>query len=558
MKLDYNPAQRYFLLHVGRGDKLTPDILMREYGLDYSVPSSEFPNGICYTADPFAAVSFHESATPAAAEKLDWIIREVAASWAPSSNRHIECPPDKQLEPFQRADVDYIMRRDHALDGDEPGLGKTPTSICVANEMQAQHCIVVCPANIRLQWEKRIHEWSTMKHPRVYPVLTSKNGTDIKAHWTIVSYDLARVPAILRSIVKGEYDLGIFDEVHYAKEIDTARSRACFGYHDGRKDDGESVEVVTACIAERCKRLLLLSGTPLPNRPREIYPIARAACWEAIDWMSEDSFFERYNPRAVRETNTGKHYVKEEVGREAELQNRLRANFMTRHLDKDVRVQMHYPVYDLIHVQETHLVKLALQAESMLHIDPDTLQNVDPNTSLSHFDGQIATVRRQMGEAMAPQAADYIRVLVEGGEKLVVFAWHISVLDILEDKLHHLGCVRIDGRDGPNQKEAKKNAFIQRPELRILIGNSLSLGTGTDGLQHVCSHGLIVEPDWVPGNNVQCFKRLDRMGQSNQVFGEIFVAPGSIAEVVLSSALRKGQTIYKALDRQVSDEVQLW
>ena len=560
IKLDYSPVDRYYTVAVRNERGLSPDLLMREYGLDYSPPSSSFPDGVNFTPDPYAALSFYEHATLAAADKLGWMAREVAASWSASSNRHIECPPDKQLEPFQRADVDYIMRRDHALDADEPGLGKTPTAICVANEMQARRCIVVCPANIRLQWQKRIYQWSTMRDPRVYPVLSSRMGMDINAEWTIISYDLARVPAILRAIVKGEYDLGIFDEVHYAKEISTGRARACFGYYDAHRraqDDGESVDVVTACIADRCKRILLLSGTPLPNRPREIYPIARAACWNAIDWMSQETFNERFNPRNIkqgeRKDGSGFRYAEEAVGREAELQNRLRVHFMTRHLDKDVRKQMHYPVYDLIHVTETAAVKAALEAERLLDFDPDTFTGED-----GHFDGHIGTVRRLMGEAIAPQAADYLKVLIEGGEKLTVFAWHISVLDILEAKLKHLGLVRIDGRDGPTAKELKKCAFIDRPEVRLLIGNTLSLGTGTDGIQEVCSHGLIVEPDWVPGNNVQCFKRLDRMGQNNQVFGEIFVAPGSIAEHVLASALRKGLVIHNALDRRVTDAVQLW
>ena len=30
-----------------------------------------------------------------------------------------------------------------------------------------------------------------------------------------------------------------------------------------------------------------------------------------------------------------------------------------------------------------------------------------------------------------------------------------------------------------------------------MIGNTLSLGTGTDGLQKVSAHVLLAEPDWV-------------------------------------------------------------
>lgn len=267
--------------------------------------------------------------------------------------------------------------------------------------------------------------------------------------------------------------------------------------------------------------------------------------------MSQKRFNERFNPVNRRRSSTDKVYTEEKVGREAELQNRLRAHFMTRHLDKDVRVQMHYPVYDLIHVHETHVVKLALEAERLLQLTQGLADDLDP------FDGQVATVRRKMGEAIAPQAAAYVRVLVEGGEKLVVFAWHISVLDILEAELASLGCIRIDGRDSATSKDAKTGAFRHRPEIRVLIGNLMSLGVGTDGLQDVCHHGLIVEPDWTPGNNVQAFKRLDRMGQHNQVFGEIFVAPNSIADRILAGALEKSKVIHNALDRK-ADAPLLW
>ena len=78
------------------------------------------------------------------------------------------------------------------------------------------------------------------------------------------------------------------------------------------------------------------------------------------------------------------------------------------------------------------------------------------------------------------------------------------------------------------------------------------MGVGTDGLQHVCNHAIIAEPDWVPGNNQQAFDRLDRGGQKRQVLGDIFVAPNSFAEKILASALRKGKVINSVLDARVA------
>jgi SWI/SNF-related matrix-associated actin-dependent regulator 1 of chromatin subfamily A len=547
LSLDYNPATQSYILRVPR-NAANPADLMREYGLDWSVPDSTPNCAVLFTKDPFCAASFLPYATAGARSQLDWIASSITASSALSSDRHIDVPADKELWPYQRADVDYIMGRAHALDGDEPGLGKTPTAIAVANEMQAKRVIVVCPASIRFQWLRRIKEWSTMPNPHCYAVVSSRYGTSETAEWTVVSYELARNPGILRGLVKQRFDLLIVDEVHYAKDMNSKRSRALFGYHDGRVDDGKSEDVVVACLADVSTRILTLSGTPLPNRPAEAYVLCRALNWDSIDWMSEKRFRERFNPMSKGKTASGKVWTHEEEGRLPELQNRLRAYIMCRHLKRDVLTQLKMPIYDLIQVEETGAVKQALEAERLLDLDPETLAGADMELL-----GQVSTVRKMMGVAMAPQVAQYIRMLLEGGErKLVVFAWHIEVLDILCRELGDYGVLRVDGRDSGISKDRKAQLFQNDPNVRLIIGNVLSLGTGTDGLQFVCNHALIAEPSWTPGENQQCFDRLDRGGQTRQVQGDIFVAPDSIAEKVLAAALRKAAVIDRALDKKAA------
>lgn len=530
MILDYNPANgRYWLL----GPDVDPRELMVEYGFDLA-------NGrIPFTKEPYAAVTFAAVGTPRAQENLAYLSAQIERSWATSSTRQIAVPGDKELWPFQVASAAYALDHPHTLIGDEPGLGKTPIAIAIANEMQAQRVLVICPASIRLQWLRRISEWSTLPDAYARAVLSSKKGIDDNAAWTVVSWDLVRSEGIWRALAKGTYDLLILDEAHYAKSADRRRTRAIFGGGRGLAADP---------IASRAAKIIALTGTPLPNRPREAYTLARNLCWEAIDFFSEDTFNERFNPRQTGRTRDGRVWVDERVGRTAELQNRLRANFMVRHLKRDVMPQLKLPVFDLIRVEETRAVKAALQAESLLGIDPEDLSGADADVL-----GHIAAARRQMGVAMAPQVASYLTMLLEGEEnKLVVFAWHVEVLDILCQALHAYQTVRVDGSDSAKAKDRKVREFIDRPDVRVIFGNVLSLGTGTDGLQTVCSHALLAEADWVHGNNVQCFDRLDRGGQREQVQGEIFVAPGSLAERVLASALRKAQVTFKALDRRVA------
>lgn len=543
MQLDYVESTGAFIIKVQRTDHQFCQSLMKDHGFDLSLPASTPKEGTFFTKEPFAAATFSDIATSSALAQLKPVLDEIATSWKGTSNAHIACPADRELWGFQKSDIEYALRRKSTLIGDQPGLGKTPIAICFANEIRAKRVLVLCPAAVRIQWVKRIREWTTLRWPyTIHTILVGRHGVHPNAEWTVASYDLARTEAIGRALAKTHYDLLILDEAHYLKTIDSKRTRAVFGGGLDRKFDA---------FASQSERILALTGTPLPNRPREAYTLARGLCFDSVDFMSEESFSERFNPSIRQERidpKTGRTivYNDERSGRHQELQNRMRAYFMTRHLKRDVMPQLKLPVYDLIQLEETGAVKQALQAESLLDIDPENLEGADVSTL-----GHIAIVRLQMGLALAPQVADYVEMLLDGGEeKLVLFAWHKEVMNLLEQRLEKYGLLRIDGSTSTTKRYSLIELFQVDNRYQVMLGNILAMGLGTDGLQHVSSHALIAEPDWVPGNNIQAFDRLDRGGQLNAVQGDIFVAPGSFAEKILASALRKGQTIHKSLDKR--------
>lgn len=554
MILDFQPRKRTFTL---TGSGIDPKEMMRDFGLDF------FPGrgGVFTTDCAYAAAPFHKDATPRALAEMQTIVDAWTDSWRPESGAHIRCPADQELWAFQKATTEYLLRRGGGLDGDEPGLGKTPTAICFANEISAKKVLVICPANIRRQWEAQIHRWSTM--PRyegihfTYPIMSTRRGVDVDAQWLIVSYDLARTPVVGGLLASCKFDLLILDEAHALKTSDSGRTRAIFGdYETGKFRKKKTHEVLFDALASRAGAVVALTGTPLLNRPREAYTLSRALCWDSIDFLSEQGFAERFNPIVRREGSrenpeTGEietyQYTDERVGRFEELQYRMRSHFMARHAKREVMTQLDMPSYNIIEVDDSGPVRQALQAESLLGIDPDTF---DPDNI--KILGHIAEVRHQMGMAIAPQVADYVDMLIEGGEtKIVVFGWHHDTIDLLMQRLHLHGCVHIDGRVGSSdERERRKVRFLKDPRCQILIGNMVSLGVGTDGLQEVSNHCLIAEPDWVPSNNKQAVDRLDRGGQKRTVQADLFVAPGSILEKILASALRKEHNIHRALDRR--------
>jgi hypothetical protein len=261
---------------------------------------------------------------------------------------------------FQKATLDYLLARKGGIDGDQPGLGKTPTAIVYCNAREAHRVLVICPASVRIQWGERIREWSTIPNVKASVMLRVKDGIHPTAHYQVISYDAARNPAIIRAISKYKWDVLICDEAHKMKNIEALTTRAIVGNSRGEYQHGE---IKVPAIAKHCREHLALTGTLLLNRPSEAYVLFRFFDWEAIDFASEDKFKERYNKQADMKTIEGKRFKLESTSLESELQNRLRVNVMARHEKKDVLTFMKPPRFSVVTCAENGAVRGALDVK---------------------------------------------------------------------------------------------------------------------------------------------------------------------------------------------------
>jgi SWI/SNF-related matrix-associated actin-dependent regulator 1 of chromatin subfamily A len=531
-----------FILHVPstRRDEIAP--LMAYRGLTFSTSASTRENAVLFSmGNPYALADLAPSDSPVLGAYRKQIDLSRALN-GPDYSRY--CPPGKELWDYQNGTLAYLLARSGGIDGDQPGLGKTPTAIVYCNAKAAHRVLVICPASVRLQWGTRIREWSTIPNVKAAVMERVKDGIHPTAHYQVISYDAARNPAIMRAISKYKWDVLICDEAHKMKNIEALTTRAIIGNSRGEYQHGD---IKVPAIATYCREHLALTGTLLLNRPSEAYVLFRFFDWEAIDFVSEEKFKDRYNKQADMRTIEGKRFKLESTSLENELQNRLRVNVMARHEKKDVLRFMKPPRFSVVTCAENGAVRGALDAEGMLGLDIEEIQTTKDFEILGH----IAEARRLMGTALAPQIADYAADFLEGSEeKLCIFAWHLDVLDIFENELSQFGVVRIDGSKSARARQNAVDEFRNNSKVRCFIGNIQSAGTGLDGLQEVCSRCYLAEPDWVPAQNEQAVSRLDRIGQNEIVSAEIFVAPGSISEKILVKALEKMNVIHRVMDQR--------
>jgi SWI/SNF-related matrix-associated actin-dependent regulator 1 of chromatin subfamily A len=551
MALSFNPATNDFVVttrDTERAENTGLTLSTRVRG-----PAGE---PMYFTKDPYAALEFYAEGNEIARRKLAGMMSDYEASWATECGIAYPVGPNApfQPRPYQNAGVDYCLRRQRRLIGDEPGLGKTLQSIVLNNVEGSGRNLIICPARVRKQWRDQIKMWTVIPNVRTYLIEKGSDGVATWPHYTIISYELARnkeIHAALRAI---KWDSLTIDEGHFLKSIGALRTRAVFG--GGRDMDYKEA------LADKAKHVTVLTGTPLPNRPRECYTLARALQWESIDWLGEDDFRFRFNPSAritikVRSvdpmtgevTERDQIVNKEDKGRLPELQARLRTNFMVRRLKADVLKDLPDKQYEFAYIETDGTIADILRREKMLDYKVDDLKG--PYNF--QIDGQISTLRREMGTAKIPQAIEHMRYLLDvvGLEKVVMFSYHRGVMDALNEALKDYGVVEVRGGTSAHQSAKAVELFRFNPKVKIFSGQLDAAGFGIDGLQDAAFHVVFIEPSWTPGNNEQAVDRLHRLGQHANVIAQFLVVEGSLDERILARVIDKTHTVHSALDNRI-------
>ena len=451
--------------------------------------------------------------------------------------------------PFQLAGAEYALSRQNAIIGDPPGVGKTAQGILVSNALGAKSTLVICPASLRLNWEREVWMWSTLPNVTTYPVLKSADGISYNHNYAIISYDLLRNPSIMAAILGKKWDHVILDEAHYIKDP---------------KGNARTVPICAPDgIPSVAGRFTLLTGTLLPNQPIEAYNAFRLLDWDAIDRASLDDFREQYydfgegwiTKRRWNEAHKKFEFKQEWSTRVRnvpknldDFQRRLRTRLMVRRLRETVLPQLPARRWHLFPLEVSKDIREALKHPGW--VAAKRFYEMDPSgfNSAVKIDGAISSARLALGIAKAPGVTDYCEELIEEGRsKLVVGAWHHEVLNYMRDRLEKYGLCYMDGGTSPKRKDAQVQEFRDNPEIRIMLGQTQPLGEGWN--LEVAQDVVNAEPDWRPGVNEQLFDRVCRRGQKGAyVLGHLPVVPGSLDERIVGRAIEKDQVTYEALD----------
>lgn len=430
----------------------------------------------------------------------------------------VDVPPGKELLPFQIESQLLLVARKHNLLADEMGLGKTIQAIVLINSLKMRRVLIVCKASIKRNWQHKLEEWLTSR--RVIQIIDKKTDfiSDF-AEVVIVNYDLITHSYIHQQLTETKWDLLICDEAHYLKNLDAKRTKA----------------VLDKTGLVRCaNRTLMMTGTPVLNRPKELYPILRVLAPMVIAPYSDKL---RYGRRYCAGFQDGFGFNWDGASHTEELNQKLRQHYMIRRMTNEVQVQLPSKRYEVVFIDSSDGVRKNLRILSEAGRKDFKHQNLGVDG------GNLARIRREIAENKLAASLDLIRGYVESCGKLVIFAYHHSIIDRLEKELRGYGVVSITGSNDQRSRENSLNCFKNSESIKVFIGQIQAAGEGIDGLQNSCSNVLFVETSWVPGEIEQAVKRIHRMGQTKPVLIRFLVWADSVEEHMMRVALDKVKVI---------------
>jgi SWI/SNF-related matrix-associated actin-dependent regulator 1 of chromatin subfamily A len=387
--------------------------------------------------------------------------------------------------------------------GDDMGLGKTLEAIIAADLLLGRRgpALVVTTASMKLAWRDEIVQWLGLG--KRVTILEGLNGacplpmTD----WIIVNYDV--LPAWADRIREAKPRLAILDEAQMLGTQGTVRAKALFGE---RKKPG----ILTGVDTVWC-----LTGTPLQNRPKELFNLLKAIGHPlGEDWM-------RYGLRYCGGKQGGFGWDFKGKSNLEELGERLRPYLLRRRkvdiqglpekIERDLRVTLDG---DALAEYQRGYADLMARADETLEI------------------ATMTRLKRLTALAKAAVTLELAQAVLDAGNKVVIFSNYPEVLTRIQAKLKRGSSVLIHGGIAPRDRHGLVAAFQTDPKITTFLGQMSACGVGLN--LTAAQHAFLNDLSWNPKVMAQAGDRIHRIGSQGVVNIVRVIAEGTFDRDLLA------------------------
>lgn len=439
---------------------------------------------------------------------------------------------------------------------DEMGLGKTRQAIIAAKESGSVGALIVCPASLKINWQREIE--------MVYPkdnsmIIGSGDAIFENFNWYIINYDILEKMEgkLLTAIEAGWIDTLILDEAHYIKG-DSLRSKAIIG---GRKKKKSGESIAFKGLAKKVKRVICMTGTPILNRPIELFPLLKAVGHPLGENKTEFArkFCEMFWMFQLRNSETHRVFTTSQetyynyysakleidivrrwpVMKGATNLDELRLEllgWMIRRKKKDV---LDLPP-KIVSVRECELDKEWKKKYDMAWDDYISFRELNPiegwnkdNALTARHLTEIGKTKQVCSTFKVGIMAEDIKNAIEQDEKVIVFSQYTETIMQLKSKMDEaeISCGTLTGSDKMDARQKAIDDFEKDDKTKVLILNIDAGGIGINLTQ--ASIVMFADMDWFPGIHEQAEDRAHRIGQKGTVNVYYYVCPKTIEEDIV-------------------------
>jgi SWI/SNF-related matrix-associated actin-dependent regulator 1 of chromatin subfamily A len=465
----------------------------------------------------FSGETLHDFWIPKSAIIKDNEVKNVVVDYS----KYISRPPMEH----QKVAIEKLVGNKKYILADDMGLGKSASAVVAVLESGAKKILIICPASLKLNWEREIRIYSDKS---IFISEGKKFSTEYDI--VIINYDILKNFHDIKNkenseILKANFDLVIMDEAHMISNPQAARTK------------------IVNDIASSIERVWLLTGTPMTSRPMNYFNLLKLVeCPVSVNWMA---YAKRYCNGF--QFNVGKKKVWNVTGASNldELRERTQSHILRRLKEEvlDLPEKIITPVY---------LNLKSKEYEDMMGEYYDWFNsNKEESSSLTIQFGKLMKVRKVIANEKVKSTIELAENIIEQEKKVIIFT---NFTDTLQEIYNHFGksAVYLDGSCSKNHRQQAVDQFQTNDKIKVFVGNLKAAGAG---ITLTAAEAVIMNDlSFVPAEHAQAEDRSHRIGQkkSTSVYYPLF--QNSIEGMIYDILERKKKIISTVMGDNLMDE----
>lgn len=418
-----------------------------------------------------------------------------------------------QPYPYQCDGIEFGLRKKRILIGDEPGLGKTLQSIGIVNAAKAYPCLVICPSSLKINWQREFEKFTD----KSALILDDNVITAWPYYFSMRLYNVAIVnyESLRKYFV---WDTGgksfRLKDVVFCDSIKIFKSIIIDECHRA-KDPSAQQTIFTRGIAEGKEYRILLSGTPVINRPADLITQLSIMGRLKDDFGGKTAFLNRYGGGEDIKQPHEKKEARNKPRNLAELSQKLYNTCMIRREKAKVLTQLpdktRIDLYVDISNREEYTTAATDLASYLMQYTECTLHDVRRKMRMEAL-VKFMTLRSLAARGKVQQSIDFVKAFLDNGKPLILFCSQHFIVDKIKESFPT--CVTVTGRDSVTEKQAAVDSF-QNGNSQLIVCSIKAAGVGLT--LTASSNVAFIELPWTMADCIQCEDRAHRIGQKDNV-----------------------------------------